>query len=231
VFALVQADQADVISSPDLFFLTGGFYVVTSNVHTYLEDGSIAGWNDFVYMFSEFYRGATIWLLIVILGATTPYLLTIASVRGMISRSTVGNSIDVIKCVTITDTHIIVVVLLSFHSAFYLLATWALVWFDESTPITQLMLFLAQSAILWMKGHSYVIINADLPAPTPSLGDFVYFLWAPTLVYEQHFHRTPEIRWSFFVEKACLGMLVFSTLHLVVSAHISPTIALAPVLG
>lgn len=74
--------------------------------------------------------------------------------------------------------------------------------------------------IVWLKQLSYAFTNRDLRdayltnSPVPeiyrscpypkniSISNLCYFWWAPTLVYQPVYPRTPSIRWNFFFKRA-----------------------------
>ncbi|KAL0637107.1 hypothetical protein Q9L58_003930 [Maublancomyces gigas] len=75
------------------------------------------------------------------------------------------------------------------------------------------------AVIVWLKQLSYALTNRDLrdaflaSAPTPplyasapyptniTLSNLSYFWWAPTLVYQPVYPRSPSFRWSFFLKR------------------------------
>lgn len=75
------------------------------------------------------------------------------------------------------------------------------------------------TVIVWLKQLSYALTNRDLrdaflaSAPTPplyasapyptniTLSNLSYFWWAPTLVYQPVYPRSPSFRWSFFLKR------------------------------
>ncbi|KAI9843635.1 MAG: hypothetical protein M1837_006217 [Sclerophora amabilis] len=88
--------------------------------------------------------------------------------------------------------------------------------------------------MVWLKNCSYALTNRDLRqryldpnigAPLPTIysscpypqnitiGNLSYFWWAPTLVYQPVYPRTPRIRWSFVakrvIEVAALSMFIW----------------------
>lgn len=83
------------------------------------------------------------------------------------------------------------------------------------------------AAIVWLKQLSYAFTNRDLrdaylegasvpeiykTCPYPrniSLSNLCYFWWAPTLVYQPVYPRSPEFRWSFFL-KRCFETVALS---------------------
>lgn len=92
-----------------------------------------------------------------------------------------------------------------------------------------------QVIIVSLKSYSYALTNRDLrramlgspsadsdipelyrSCPYPrniTLGNLAYFLWAPTLVYQPVYPRTPRIRWSFvgkrLFEFVCLSVVMW----------------------
>ncbi|XP_054712319.1 sterol O-acyltransferase 1-like isoform X2 [Uloborus diversus] len=70
---------------------------------------------------------------------------------------------------------------------------------------------LAEQSRLMMKTHAFVRENASRALrykphqdgdkedskPCPEVGKLIYFLFAPTLIYRDHYPRTPHIRWSY----------------------------------
>lgn len=64
-----------------------------------------------------------------------------------------------------------------------------------------------------------------------TLGNYFYFLCAPTLVYELNYPRTERIRWSYVLEKCIAAVGVFSVLHIVINQHITPILLSAPILS
>ena len=90
--------------------------------------------------------------------------------------------------------------------------------------------------IVWLKICSYAFTNRDLrqamlksedctaipelysSCPYPknlTIGNLCYFWWAPTLVYQPVYPRTPHIRWGFvakrLAELACLSIFIWLT--------------------
>jgi len=82
------------------------------------------------------------------------------------------------------------------------------------------------AVIVWLKVCSYAFTNRDLrhayikPDPRPdaqlpslyrscpypkniSFGNLCYFWWAPTLVYQPVYPRSPKIRWDFVIRRSC----------------------------
>ncbi|KAL7271299.1 hypothetical protein RUND412_005951 [Rhizina undulata] len=75
------------------------------------------------------------------------------------------------------------------------------------------------AVIVWLKQLSYALTNRDLRdaylegAPAPliyescpypknvTLSNLCYFWWAPTLVYQPVYPRSPSFRWSFFIKR------------------------------
>ncbi|ALC47858.1 CG8112 [Drosophila busckii] len=77
-------------------------------------------------------------------------------------------------------------------------------------PFVSACVLLLESTRLLMKMHAFVRYNAarvlagklktdnePCPAPMPSLQSYVYFLFAPTLIYRDSYPRTTHIRWKF----------------------------------
>jgi len=80
--------------------------------------------------------------------------------------------------------------------------------------------------IVWLKNCSYAFTNRDLrhallnpsyaslpeiydECPYPrnvTLGNLSYFWWAPTLVYQPVYPRSPQIRWAFVVKRLAEGV-------------------------
>ena len=90
------------------------------------------------------------------------------------------------------------------------------------------------AVIVWLKTASYALTNRDLrhaylhpvkgelealpdiyrECPYPqniTVGNLVYFWWAPTLIYQPAYPRTPEVRWLFVVKRLAevFGLSVF----------------------
>lgn len=75
-----------------------------------------------------------------------------------------------------------------------------------ATPGTRGVIILEQIRLV-MKAHSLVretvprVINAAKmksdTTPMPTLGQYLYFLFAPTLIYRDSYPRTPSIRWGY----------------------------------
>lgn len=86
-------------------------------------------------------------------------------------------------------------------------------------PLQEAPLANTTAVIVWLKQLSYAFTNRDLrdafleSAPTPdiyasvpyptniSLSNLCYFWWAPTLVYQPVYPRSPAFRWSFFLKR------------------------------
>lgn len=98
------------------------------------------------------------------------------------------------------------------------------------------------AAIVWLKQLSYAFTNRDLRdaylegIPTPdmyksceyprniSLSNLCYFWWAPTLVYQPVYPRSPSFRWGFFLKR------VFETIGLCIAMWFLTVQYAAPVL-
>ena len=90
------------------------------------------------------------------------------------------------------------------------------------------------AVIVWLKTASYAFTNRDLrhaylhpvkgelvpelykQCPYPkniTIGNLVYFWWAPTLVYQPAYPRTDKIRWTFVLKRLgevfCLGVFIW----------------------
>lgn len=104
-----------------------------------------------------------------------------------------------------------------------LLITSFVVYFYISHPLIG-TLSEVHALIVWLKTASYGLTNRDLrqaylhpskreedslpeiykKCPYPSnisLGNLIYFWWAPTLVYQPVYPRTPKIRWIFVAKR------------------------------
>jgi len=98
------------------------------------------------------------------------------------------------------------------------------------------------TVIVWLKQLSYAFTNRDLRdaflegAPTPgiyascpypkniSLSNLCYFWWAPTLVYQPIYPRSPEFRWDFVLKR--LGEVVALTVAIwfLTAQYAAPTL-------
>uniref|UniRef100_A0A8C2VWN1 Sterol O-acyltransferase 1 n=1 Tax=Chinchilla lanigera TaxID=34839 RepID=A0A8C2VWN1_CHILA len=75
-------------------------------------------------------------------------------------------------------------------------------------PASRLIIILEQIRMI-MKAHSFVrenvprVLNAakekSSTVPVPTVNQYLYFLFAPTLIYRDSYPRTPTIRWSYVV--------------------------------
>ncbi|CAG9817443.1 unnamed protein product [Phaedon cochleariae] len=78
-------------------------------------------------------------------------------------------------------------------------------------PASAAIVLLEQVRML-MKLHAFIRINAeqvvkfkahsDMDMPELKFSKFVYFLFAPTLIYRNEYPRTKEIRWKFVIYRA-----------------------------
>lgn len=114
---------------------------------------------------------------------------------------------------------------LSAFTSFFLLTAGYCFWKVDDLPPSQLQYFLTQTAVLWMKYHSYVCIIADTPSARVSITDYMYFLFAPTLVYQTQFKRTERIRWGYVLERVVLAAIIFGGMHTVNYTYVSPLLA------
>lgn len=60
-----------------------------------------------------------------------------------------------------------------------------------------------------------------------TFANYLYFLAAPTLVYELNYPRTPKIRWKYVAEKCITAVGTFSVLHVLVERYIVPVLSQA----
>ncbi|CAH2311422.1 sterol O-acyltransferase 1 [Pelobates cultripes] len=88
-------------------------------------------------------------------------------------------------------------------------------------PASRFILILEQVRLI-MKAHSFVRENVPrifsftkektAAVPVPQLTQYLYFLFAPTLIYRDHYPRNPSIRWSYVATKFAqvLGCLFYA---------------------
>ncbi|XP_036772686.1 sterol O-acyltransferase 1 isoform X2 [Manis pentadactyla] len=73
-------------------------------------------------------------------------------------------------------------------------------------PASRFIVILEQIRLI-MKAHSFVRENVprvlksanekSSTAPVPTVNQYLYFLFAPTLIYRDHYPRTPTVRWGY----------------------------------
>ncbi len=96
--------------------------------------------------------------------------------------------------------------------------------------------------IVWLKNCSYAFTNRDLrhallnpsyaslpeiydECPYPrnvTLGNLSYFWWAPTLVYQPVYPRSPQIRWAFVVKRLAEGVGLSTFIWLASAQYAAP---------
>lgn len=204
-------EHPDVRGWFHLLFIMVAFHVVSQNAHSFLVSNTVAGWIEFLYLFHDAPNLLTYWITVVSISTVIPYAMTAANRRGWLGKNAT-------------------VFVLAVFSFFFLTGVGRLVWTSQTLPASQMMFMLAQSAVLWMKFHSYVIVNAentDVKIRGGGVLDYAYFLCAPTLVYQMSFRRTERIRWSFFLERLALAIVLFAGLHSLSVSHITPVLGRA----
>lgn len=96
--------------------------------------------------------------------------------------------------------------------------------------------------IVWLKNCSYAFTNRDLrhallnpsyaslpdiydECPYPrnvTLGNLSYFWWAPTLIYQPVYPRSPQIRWAFVVKRLAEGVSLSIFIWLASAQYAAP---------
>ncbi|KAI4250552.1 MAG: hypothetical protein L6R40_000152 [Gallowayella cf. fulva] len=117
------------------------------------------------------------------------------------------------------------------NATFCLLVTTYVVYYHINHPLIGTICQI-HAIIVWLKNCSYAFTNRDLrhaylnPSSASTLPDIysqcpyprnvtisnlAYFWWAPTLVYQPVYPRSPSIRWLFVVKRVaeCLGLGMF----------------------
>lgn len=95
-----------------------------------------------------------------------------------------------------------------------------IVWAYDLPPASRFIVIIEQVR-LFMKAHSFIRENVSrvISSPqktnslqVPQLSQYLYFLFAPTLIYRDHYPRTPTIRWSYVATKFAqvLGSLFYA---------------------
>ena len=84
----------------------------------------------------------------------------------------------------------------------------------------------------FMKMHSYTLVNRDLRETKDALypknvniNNFLYYLLAPTLVYQINYSTIPKFRPIYFTKKLILFIVQFLSLYNVISDSIIPVLA------
>ncbi|KAL8893331.1 MAG: hypothetical protein Q9192_005371 [Flavoplaca navasiana] len=117
------------------------------------------------------------------------------------------------------------------NATFCLLVTTYVVYYHINHPMIG-SICQVHAIIVWLKNCSYAFTNRDLrhaylnpssagtlpeiysQCPYPqnvTISNLAYFWWAPTLVYQPIYPRSPSIRWLFVVKRLaeCLALSVF----------------------
>ncbi|XP_074659023.1 sterol O-acyltransferase 1-like isoform X1 [Tubulanus polymorphus] len=96
--------------------------------------------------------------------------------------------------------------------------------FQHQLPIASKLIAILEQVRLIMKAHAFVRYNIprainykpksdddveDVGGPCPDFSKYLYFLFAPTLVYRNSYPRTPTVRWNYVISNllqvvACL---------------------------
>ncbi|XP_063914257.1 sterol O-acyltransferase 1-like [Zophobas morio] len=86
------------------------------------------------------------------------------------------------------------------------------------------IMFVNMEAIrLLMKVHSFIRNSATTPPPALKFSNFLYFLFAPTLIYRDNYPRTATINWKFVVQRLveCISM-VFILAFIIINMYPTP---------
>ncbi|KAL8639086.1 MAG: hypothetical protein Q9228_003835 [Teloschistes exilis] len=119
------------------------------------------------------------------------------------------------------------------NASFCLLVTTFTVYYHIHHPLIGIICQI-HATIVWLKNCSYAFTNRDLrhaylypqhtswdelpelysQCPYPqnvTIGNLAYFWWAPTLVYQPIYPRTPSIRWTFVAKRLaeCASLSIF----------------------
>lgn len=107
-------------------------------------------------------------------------------------------------------------------------------------PVIQSAVFLLEMLILLMKMHSYMVVTRSLyfhPTTSPyridGLSDtdgkltafnFLWYLAAPTLIYELSYPRTASIRPSYFIGKVFTFVACVAYMHVIAELYVNPVL-------
>ncbi|XP_075038409.1 sterol O-acyltransferase 1 isoform X1 [Mixophyes fleayi] len=90
-----------------------------------------------------------------------------------------------------------------------------------SLPPASRFIVILEQVRLMMKAHSFVreniprifssVMEKSTVVPVPQVTQYLYFLFAPTLIYRDHYPRNPSIRWGYVATKflQVLGCLFY----------------------
>nr|OQO20272.1 hypothetical protein B0A51_12037 [Rachicladosporium sp. CCFEE 5018] len=115
-------------------------------------------------------------------------------------------------------------------------------WYIENPGIG--FIHTLHATIVWLKTISYAFTNRDLrhaflspPSPHPTLPplyaslpypsnitlpNLCYFWWAPTLIYQPLYPRTPSIRWTFILKRLAEATLAIALIYLTCAQYAVP---------
>ncbi|XP_057667457.1 sterol O-acyltransferase 1 [Diorhabda carinulata] len=164
----------------------------------YLVTGQISfGYHLILIAFGKFHLAIFFWTIFFL---TTCLVHTIFRIWAEIRIKLIPNN----KSVQMWD-RVWLVILVSFYILAYRVSSKLTVIYDM--PIASSSIILLEQTRLLMKIHSYIRHNAekiikykphsDQNLEYPKFKNYLYFLFAPTLIYRDEYPRTTKIRWGF----------------------------------
>ncbi|XP_063924652.1 sterol O-acyltransferase 1-like isoform X2 [Zophobas morio] len=95
-------------------------------------------------------------------------------------------------------------------------------------PASSAIVVLEQTRLL-MKIHSFIRSNihkphSDNPLKLPPFSNFLYFLFVPTLIYQETYPRTAKINWKFVLLRLLECIAVIFYLSFVIDRFLNPTV-------
>uniref|UniRef100_A0A2M4ASL6 O-acyltransferase n=1 Tax=Anopheles triannulatus TaxID=58253 RepID=A0A2M4ASL6_9DIPT len=131
------------------------------------------------------------------------------------------------------------VMFIAYQCAFVVLAIKALLWFD--LPPASSTAYLMEMTRFLMKAHAFIRstvpralaadgkkkhdlkpTNPDALRPLPAFSKYVYFLFAPTLVYRDEYPRTKQIRWRIVARHALEVVGVIFYISFILERFLAP---------
>ncbi len=196
----------------NLFFVVTLVLVLGQNATSLWEEGRLAGGDELLALFSRRVLFVAAQLVAGAVAAFFP-LAWLAGRRAVVRP--------------------VLTALLAVATTLYLLACGWHVWTVPDLPAPERAFFLSLAAVLWMKGHSFVVAHGEgapgVPRPC-SLRSFAFFVCCPALVFRFDFRRTARVRRGYVLQKVGLGCLLFAGLHNLSVFHVAPVMLAAPTL-
>ncbi|KAM6455487.1 sterol O-acyltransferase 1 isoform 2-T2 [Liasis olivaceus] len=175
-------------------------FILSTLVVDFIDEGRLVLEFDLlVYSFGKISIVASTWLCMFFSTLLVPYFLFVQWAKGFHSSSH-----KIIHSILFGAPFVIFQTVCLGFGPTYITLTYDL------PPASRFIVILEQVRLV-MKGHSFIrenvprIVSAAQQKPgsfqLPKVSQYLYFLFAPTLIYRDEYPRTPTIRWSYVATK------------------------------